>query len=214
MRRLLISGIFTFLIFSVGLCLGQAPQDETAAPSLGDLARQLPKQRPKADQKRKVFTNDNLPARETVESPAPAAGTGATSGERKWVKLDSVRPGSTQRSELSREQLVRVRRIQGTLAEVDKSSFEKWVDDFKRDLHPEREIVIWEYIAAAYDAYCSTRTLTLAEKGDVYGILILRSGAPEDEVLKHPQWKVLTPEEAKRVMSYYTGPTQPILVAR
>jgi hypothetical protein len=86
MRRLLITGIFTLLIFSVGLCLGQTPQETAAAPSLGDLARQVRAQRPKAEQKGKVFTNDNLPAREAMENPTAAAGPSAGPGEEKGAK--------------------------------------------------------------------------------------------------------------------------------
>jgi hypothetical protein len=86
MRRLLIASIFAFLIFSVELCLGQTPQDRTAAPSLGDLARQLRAERPKADQKAKVFTNDNLLTRAAEESPTAAAGTGAAASEEKGAK--------------------------------------------------------------------------------------------------------------------------------
>jgi hypothetical protein len=86
MRRLLITSIFALLIFSVGLCLGQTPQDTSAAPSLGDLARQLRGPRPKAGQKPKVFTNDNLPTRATEESPTAAAGTSATPSEEKGAE--------------------------------------------------------------------------------------------------------------------------------
>jgi hypothetical protein len=86
MRRLVIASVFALLISSVGLAaagLGQTQQETGAAPSLGDLARQLRAQRPKAEQKAKVFTNDNLPAGEAVESPTAAAATGATPSEEK-----------------------------------------------------------------------------------------------------------------------------------
>jgi hypothetical protein len=60
MRQLLAFSFFVCTLLASGSVLGQAQQ--RAAPSLGDLAKQLQAQREKAGQKPKVYSNDNLPA--------------------------------------------------------------------------------------------------------------------------------------------------------
>jgi len=141
-------------------------------------------------------------------------GNKQNSGDLHWIDPGSVEPGPVRHPELSANQLERLRKIHRTLVEVDPSSFEKMVDDFKRDLDPEREILIWEQIASAYESYCSTTSLTLAEKRDVFRVLLIRSRAPEDEALKRLRLDVLTPAEARRVMRYYKWVPSPIEVER
>jgi hypothetical protein len=65
---------FSFVIAITSLPLLAAPQQ-----SLGDLARQLRQQQLKAGLKTtKVYTNDNLPARNPDEGRAPASGASST----------------------------------------------------------------------------------------------------------------------------------------
>jgi len=77
---------------------------------------------------------------------------------------------------------------------------EQWVDNFKRDLNPDRELDIWEAIAKAYTAYCSKRTLSPEAKREVYKVVLLRSMAPESDVLERLELKVLTKDDAVAVM--------------
>jgi hypothetical protein len=126
----------------------------------------------------------------------------------------SLESGPIRHEELTPEQIQRLRKIHDTLNEVDPSDFDKMVEDFKRDLHPDREILIWEQIVAAYQSYCSTRRLTLPAKQDVLRILLARSDMPEEEALKGLPLSVLTVAEAKTVMSYYKAPALPIEVER
>jgi len=94
----------------------------------------------------------------------------------------------------------RVRRLQAVFIEVDGQSVEQWVDNFKRDLNPDRELDIWEAIAKAYTAYCSKRTLSPEAKREVYKVVLLRSMAPESDVLERLELKVLTKDDAVAVM--------------
>jgi chromosome segregation ATPase len=65
-------------------------QEAASTPSLGDLARQVRAQREKSAQKpAKVFTNDNLPARPSLESATPAPGLSATTPEQKETKSEA-----------------------------------------------------------------------------------------------------------------------------
>jgi hypothetical protein len=83
------------------------------------------------------------------------------------------------------------------------SSLETWIDNFKRDANPDQELAVWERIAAAYTTYCSQRSLSLEAKKDVHTILLLRSMASENEVIKQVKLDVLTIDDAKQVMKLY-----------
>src|SRR5262249_11406773 len=104
------------------------------------------------------------------------------------------------RDSLTSEQMARIQKLQTALVEVDGQPVEQWVDDFKRDLDPDRELDVWETMAKAYTAYCSTHTLSPEAKKEVYKVVLLRSTASEQEALEHLELKVLTKDDAIAVM--------------
>jgi hypothetical protein len=120
--------------------------------------------------------------------------------EVQWVDPSKIQPGPIQRDSLSPKQMERVRKLQAVFVEVDGQSVEQWVDGFKRDLNPDRELDIWETMAKAYTAYCSKRTLSPEAKKEVFKVVLLRSTAPEKDVLERLELKVLTKDEAVAVM--------------
>lgn len=120
--------------------------------------------------------------------------------EIQWIAPDSLKPRPIRHGELSPDQMERIRKLRDTLAEVDHSSIEKWVDNFRRDADPDNELAIWERIANAYSHYCSQKQLSLSAKEDVFQALILRSMASEQEVLNHVELKALTVDEVKEVL--------------
>jgi hypothetical protein len=117
-----------------------------------------------------------------------------------WVNTNQLKPGPIRHEKLSDLQIQRIKKIRGAFAEVDQSSFDKWMDDFRRDADPDREIAIWERMAAAYSRYISGKNLSLETKLDVFQVVLLRSTAPAEEVLNHLTLKVLTEEDAKEIM--------------
>ncbi len=119
------------------------------------------------------------------------------------VNVADLKPNEIQHEQLSEEQLRRIRKLQETFAEVDKSSLEKWIDNFKRDANPDSEIAIWERVANAYRNYCSQRQLTLEAKGDVFQALVLRSMTSDEEAVKTLKLKVLSSDEARKIMREY-----------
>jgi hypothetical protein len=132
-----------------------------------------------------------------------------------WSKTADLQPQPKRVSSLTPQQIDRVRKLQKALAEVDPSSFDKWVEDFEKDKHPESEIQIWESIASAYTSYSSTHPLPLEGKQDVLGILLLRSGtADEQAILSHIKLKVLTANQALDVMAQYKGIVQPVVLEK
>lgn len=117
-----------------------------------------------------------------------------------WVNANQLKPGPIRHEVLTESQLERIKKIQSVFAEVDSSSTDKWIDDFKRDADPDHEIAIWERMAAAYSRYVEGKNLTTVAKQDVFQIVLLRSGATEAEVLSHLKLKVLTEEDAKKII--------------
>ena len=106
----------------------------------------------------------------------------------------------------------RVQRLQKTFHEVDPSPVEKWAEDFRRDANPEREMAIWESMATAYEAFTASNSLTMDGKKEVYQVVLLRSGAPDDEVLKHLDLKILTEKDARAIMALFATKPEPIRV--
>lgn len=126
-----------------------------------------------------------------------------TEGRLEWVDPNSIQPGPIQRDALSDNQMDRIRALQSLFVEVDGQPLEKWVDDFKRDADPDRELRVWERMAKAYGAYCNGRTLSPDAKKDVYRIVLLRSMSSEKDVLERVELKVLSRDDAIAVMKGY-----------
>src|SRR4051812_46034993 len=93
-----------------------------------------------------------------TKAPDPTA-TGAqkSAGQVKWVDPKTIQPGPIRHEALTENQLARIRALHATFAEVDPNPLEKWIDDFKRDADPDRELAVWERMARAYRRYCETR---------------------------------------------------------
>lgn len=100
------------------------------------------------------------------------------------------------------------------LAEVDGSSVAEWEEGFEKDRDPERELQTWESIAEAYQTYCSSRSLSTAQKSEVMKLLLVRSTtANEQEVLRRTPVATLTPAQAA-VVRAFKGAAAPIEVER
>ena len=119
------------------------------------------------------------------------------------AKTASLKPGPKRRQGLSPNQMERIYKLRDTLAEVEHSSIERWVDNFNRDANPDKELAIWERIADGYTRYCSKRLLSIEAKKDVFQLLLLRSMASEQEVLNHVKLNTLTADEAKETLKEF-----------
>jgi hypothetical protein len=121
----------------------------------------------------------------------------------KLEDIASLHPGPVRHQQLNPKQMERIYKLRDTLAEVERSPIEKWVDNFKRDANPDKELAVWERIAAGYTRYCSSRPLSVEAKKDVFQLLLLRSMASEREVLNHIKLKTLTVDEAKETLKEF-----------
>lgn len=118
----------------------------------------------------------------------------------KWVDPKTIQPGTIKRDSLSDEQMTRIRALQAVFIEADGQSVEQWVDSFKRDADPDKELRVWERMAKAYRAYCEGKQLSAEAKKDVYRIVLLRSMASEQDVLERIKLNELSRHDAITVM--------------
>jgi hypothetical protein len=121
----------------------------------------------------------------------------------KLAEIASLQPAPTRHQELSSKQMERIYKLRGVLAEVERSSIEKWIENFKQDANPDKELAVWERIADSYTRYCAGKPLSMEAKKDVFQLLLLRSMASEREVLNHIKLKTLTVDEAKETLKEF-----------
>ena len=129
-----------------------------------------------------------------------------------WIDPNKLEAGPIRHTNLTEDQTSRVQSIQKIFSEVDPSPIEKWMEDFKRDANPERELAMWEGMATAYATYTASNSLTLGGKKEVFQVVLSRSGAPDAEVLKHLDLKILTETDARKIMALFTTKPEPIRV--
>ncbi len=121
-------------------------------------------------------------------------------GRVEWVDPNTIHPGPIRRDSLNDEQMARIRALQAIFVEVDGQTVEQWVDNFKRDADPDRELRVWEQMAKAYRGYCDGRQLSAVAKQDVFRVVLLRSMSSEQDVLESVKLKELSRDDAIAVM--------------
>jgi hypothetical protein len=97
------------------------------------------------------------------------------------IPVSQLRPGPIRHPQLDPDLIERIRAFKQILAEVDTSTIDQTIDNFKRDQHPASEVVIFERIAATYQLYLSHNpTDDLATKKDIFHVLVGASMGGED----------------------------------
>ncbi|OXA75389.1 hypothetical protein B0A65_21880 [Flavobacterium frigidimaris] len=134
----------------------------------------------------------------------------------KAEKIEKINPNNIKQNEvvsdLTSEQIEKIKNIHATFAEVDKSSLEQTITDFKRDLHPQDEIEIWMQMAKAYEAYLSKNKKNLNEKKEIFRLILSRSMMNSEEAIENSNLKYLSKKQAEEVLSFYNSAPQPLIV--
>lgn len=120
--------------------------------------------------------------------------------EYKWVDARTLKPGSIRHESLPESMIQRVKIVHHDLAEVDASSLEEWIGDFKRDAHPEKELLIWEKIRRIYVSYTATRKFSLEEKKEIFRVIVTGTGAPLEEAVRQVHCVCLTETEIRDIL--------------
>ena len=130
-------------------------------------------------------------------------------------KVITVDPNDIQMNGYAHEtlpdsMLTRIKYTTDTFEIVDGISYAKAVDLYKRDLHPEENLVIWEEMARVYNSFCASRCKSNDERKEVYRALLLRSMFSTEESLARLQPAVLSQAETKAIVEAYSLEAKPI----
>ena len=91
----------------------------------------------------------------------------------KEVKISEIKQGLVRQQKLPEGFIERVIKYKITLSEVELSSLEETVNNFQRDVLPEKELVVWEDISRVYQKIIRKNPdLKLHQKKEIFGILL------------------------------------------
>jgi hypothetical protein len=120
----------------------------------------------------------------------------------KKQRLSDLQVGPIRHPSLPNEFINRVKAFKAILGDVDAMSLEKTLDSFKRDAHPENELLIWERIAGTFHLFLSHNpTNDPAVRRDIYVVLTAAS-------MGHDDWhdiSHLTADQIKNLVVNYRG---------
>jgi hypothetical protein len=120
------------------------------------------------------------------------------------INEKDISPSSVKHDTLSKEQLVKITKIQKTFADVYPANLEETVTNFKRDQNPDREIEVWQQMASAYEMFLKNNTsLDSAEKNEAFMLLLLRSMMPDKEAIQEANVIVLNKGQFTELLKYY-----------
>jgi len=136
----------------------------------------------------------------SCDQKSPREESERDTGTIQWVDPSTIQPGPIRRESLPDDMVERIKIVQAAFADVDPSPIENWIEDFKRDMNPDRELAIWEAMAGAYTAYNAERTLTLAKRKELFVILLTRSGSSTEDAIAHLKLKEFNETEAREAM--------------
>jgi len=128
------------------------------------------------------------------------------------MDLSTITQGPILHDTLTSKQIENISYLYDTFKEVDPKAKEKWLEDFKRDLNPDKEIETWLMMASAYNSYCEGKNIGIDTKNEVFKIVLLRSSIPENEVLSLFKLEYLSESEAISIMKTYKLKARPLRV--
>jgi len=106
--------------------------------------------------------------------------------------------------------VARIVAFENVFADVYPVTHEQWLDGFKRDMDPEREVAVWEEIASALKTFTAGRPLSKEVRAEAFGLLLVRSSSGAEEALKQAKQRHLSLEESRKVVNLYRASAQPI----
>lgn len=118
------------------------------------------------------------------------------------IPIDQLEQGPIRHRTLPEDFIRRVKAVKDILTEVDPSPLAEILDSFKRDAHPERELVIWEHIASTYELYVSHEGIEdVPTKTEIFSVLLeLSTGKEEFRNVTR-----LRPEQVRHLTHNYKG---------
>lgn len=118
--------------------------------------------------------------------------------------------GKLRHPNLTPAQLLRLRNIRAILLEVFPQNFTEMVDDFKRDMIPEKEIFIWEGIVASLACYKELFSPPDEELHDVFSALLFASTNGIDALLKDADFPTLDISKIHNLIEIWASVVKPV----
>jgi hypothetical protein len=131
------------------------------------------------------------------------------------IDPNELTPSPIVHETLSPDQMEKIMTIQRVFAEVNPSTLEETIDDFKRDKNPDSEIATWLAMANAYEKFTvNHKPLDINKKVEAYKLILMRSMENEADAKAETNLKFLTDKEVAEIFSYYILEAQPITVKK
>lgn len=105
-------------------------------------------------------------------------------GEKVTIDAKELRMPPPRHEKLPADLVSRIRLIRAALLGAYPHSMAFWVDGFRGDAHPTREIRVWERTAACYLEYVQMATLTKEQCAAAFGVLAALSVGADEEALE------------------------------
>ena len=142
--------------------------------------------------------------------------TNAKSSDTQTVSIDSLTMSPEVHDSLNDDQTTKVKKIYNAFSEVNPSTLEETISNFKRDQNPNNEINVWLNMATTYENFISTRPskLDLDKKKEVYKLILIRSMMSADEAKSQAGLKLLNDSEIKEILDGYDNAPKPIIVEK
>lgn len=109
------------------------------------------------------------------------------------IEVEKILQGPIIHEELPPSLIGRIRLVRAALWGTHSHSMAFWLEGFKRDQHPEREIEWWEHLSACYLEFIKSRKLTHEQIDAVFTALFLLGNGEEPESLS--QYRKLLGDE-------------------
>jgi hypothetical protein len=122
--------------------------------------------------------------------------------------------GPIRHAQLDPALVDRIRAFEPVFVDLYPINREQWLDGFKRDKDPDREVRIWEEIASALTSFVAGRNLPLAVRREAFALLLVRSSNSEDDVVKSTKLKHLSQDDFRRLLKSYRSQPVPLQVER
>jgi hypothetical protein len=119
------------------------------------------------------------------------------------IPISQLGVGPIRHAALPETLVERIKAVAETFVEVDPRPVEEWVEDFQRDMHPEKEIALWEVMAGAYALFTHGRTLTPTGRKEVFALILQRSMADAKTVIRNVRLAELSRKDAKAILRYF-----------
>jgi hypothetical protein len=94
------------------------------------------------------------------------------------AKVEDLKPGPIRHATLPPALVRRIRLIHAVFSDVLRSSVDRTIENFRRDIQPELEVEAWEELSAAYLLALKGRKPTLAYRAKVFEFLMRAQAGP------------------------------------